>query len=445
MDDTLRNGILSIISNYSKLTGLQCIFCPIYTLDKLDEEVSSNCSLCRLIQTSENGKIACVNQRKAAVNKSFDEYNYQIITCHAGLFEWIAPTFYKGRPVGYFVSGFVYTDDINITNAKKMQCSWVNRFHLDANKIEEALTTQMISTKDDIVPLAELLFSLAKLNIPPGRCADKKAVDIASTARAQFIMNESEKEANIPTSKPLSFFLYQNDLDSKQLETFWKGIEGKAANIFINLMAGRYDESYAGFDEIMQMAYRENDIVWVQTGVEMLFHIIYLKFYNKDLYDTRFYRLTFDTINGLSTAKNITDIKCIMDIAFGRIYQFYNVDYGNSGVKTVSPSIVKYLEENYARDIKLQDIENLVYMSPAYASRLFKKETSFSIQSCLVNIRMKHAQDLLVSTDMPIKDIAMAVGYSDMRGFYKMFNKYFGMTCSEMRENSKTENKSYTP
>ncbi len=134
-----------------------------------------------------------------------------------------------------------------------------------------------------------------------------------------------------------------------------------------------------------------------------------------------------------------------MDIAFGNMYEFYNVDYGNPGIKTVSPPIVKYLEENYARDIKIQEIENLVYMSPAYASRLFKKETSFSIQSCLINIRMKHAQDLLISTDMPIKDIAMAVGYSDIRGFYKMFAKYFGVTCSEMRENGKAENKPYTP
>jgi len=411
----------------------------------MDAGVSSTCNLCRLIQTSDSGKIACISQRRAAVNKSFDEYNYQIITCHAGLFEWIAPAFYKGKPVGYFVSGFVYTDDVNITNAKRMQYSWMNRFHLDTEKIEEALTTQMISAKDDIVPLAELLFSLAKLNIPPGRGINRKTTDIVNTAKANFIVNEAEREANIPASKPLSFYLCQNNLDSKQLETFWKGIEGKAADIFMNLMAGRYDESYAGFDEIMQMAYRENDIIWVRTGVEMLFHIIYLKFYNKDLYDTRFYRLTFDTMNSLSTAKNITDIKCVMDIAFGRIYQFYNVDYGNPGVRTVSPSIVKYLEENYNRDIKIQEIENLVYMSPAYASRLFKKETSFSIQSCLVNIRMKHAQDLLISTDLPIKDIAMAVGYSDMRGFYKMFTKYFGMTCSEMRENSKTENEPYTP
>ena len=164
-------------------------------------------------------------------------------------------------------------------------------------------------------------------------------------------------------------------------------------------------------------------------------YIIYLKFYNKDLYDTRFYRLTFETVNKLTDANTIEEIENIMDEAFRSIFLFFNVEGSHGERKTVSPPIIKYLEENYKNEIKISDIEKITYMTSAYASRLFKKETSFTIKACLINIRMKHAQELLLNTDMPIKDIAAAVGYTDIRGFYKMFSQHFGITCSEMREN----------
>ena len=94
---------------------------------------------------------------------------------------------------------------------------------------------------------------------------------------------------------------------------------------------------------------------------------------------------------------------------------------------------MNYLEKHYAEDIKISDIEKITYMSSSYVSRLFKKETSLTIKACLINIRMRHAQELIVNTNMMIKDVVEAVGYPDIRGFYKMFLKHFGVTCSEMR------------
>lgn len=61
MDDTLRNGILSVISNYSKQTGFACVFCPTYNEpQERDSIAKSNCDLCNLIQSSPEGRLACV-------------------------------------------------------------------------------------------------------------------------------------------------------------------------------------------------------------------------------------------------------------------------------------------------------------------------------------------------------------------------------------------------
>ena len=192
---------------------------------------------------------------------------------------------------------------------------------------------------------------------------------------------------------------------------------------------------YVELNMIVAQCFKGAEVVYAKVAAEMLLHIIYLKFYNKDLYDTRFYRLNFEMANKLMAASSIEEVESISDEAFRSIFLFFNVEGNHGERKTISPLIIKYLEENYKNEIKISNIEKITYMTSAYASRLFKKETSLTIKTCLINIRMKHAQELLLNTDMPIKDIAAEVGYTDIRGFYKMFSQHFGITCSEMREN----------
>lgn len=192
---------------------------------------------------------------------------------------------------------------------------------------------------------------------------------------------------------------------------------------------------YIELNMIVAQCFKGAEVVYAKVAAEMLLHIIYLKFYNKDLYDTRFYRLNFEMANKLMAASSIEEVESISDEAFRSIFLFFNVEGNHGERKTISPLIIKYLEENYKNEIKISNIEKITYMTSAYASRLFKKETSLTIKTCLINIRMKHAQELLLNTDMPIKDIAAEVGYTDIRGFYKMFSQHFGITCSEMREN----------
>ena len=126
-------------------------------------------------------------------------------------------------------------------------------------------------------------------------------------------------------------------------------------------------------------------------------------------------------------------IRTVMNAGFDEMYGFYNTgDSGPVGNRAVQ-DIMDFLEKNYARDIRVTDVAAAVFLSPEYASRMFKKETSFTIKWCLNQIRMRHAQELLLQTRLPVAEISRAVGYHDPRGFYKMFAKHFGMTCSEMR------------
>ena len=161
---------------------------------------------------------------------------------------------------------------------------------------------------------------------------------------------------DLPDSVPLSYYICNDKMSKKQLETFWKGVETLANDVFMNSMSGNFAKSQRKFIEIMQLAYNETSVQYAKVAAEMLLHIIYLKFYNKDLYDIRFYRLNFETANKLMSASTIEEVESISDEAFRSIFLFFNVEGNHGERKTISPLIIKYLEENYKNEIKIDEL-----------------------------------------------------------------------------------------
>jgi len=95
--------------------------------------------------------------------------------------------------------------------------------------------------------------------------------------------------------------------------------------------------------------------------------------------------------------------------------------------------IAKYLQENFDRDIKLQEISNHFYISREYISRKFKQEFNVNISDYLVNIRMDKAKFFLKNSQLKIYEIANMVGYQDDKYFRKVFKKVVGITPNEYR------------
>ncbi|EKN69748.1 two-component response regulator [Neobacillus bataviensis LMG 21833] len=97
--------------------------------------------------------------------------------------------------------------------------------------------------------------------------------------------------------------------------------------------------------------------------------------------------------------------------------------------------IEKYLQANFDRDVKLQEISNHFYISREYISRKFKQEFNINISDYIVNIRMERAKTLLKNSEMKIYDIANMIGYQDDKYFRKVFKKVVGVTPNEYRAN----------
>lgn len=102
-----------------------------------------------------------------------------------------------------------------------------------------------------------------------------------------------------------------------------------------------------------------------------------------------------------------------------------------------NPSIVErafsYIQENYQKDISLDDIANYVSLSKIYFCTYYKKHTNESFITTLNRYRIEKAKELLCADDIKISALHEMVGYKSLRYFYKIFKEQTGLTPKEYR------------
>lgn len=97
--------------------------------------------------------------------------------------------------------------------------------------------------------------------------------------------------------------------------------------------------------------------------------------------------------------------------------------------------IKAYIDENYAEPITLQSIGDALHVSPYYLSHVFKEMSGYSPMQYLLRRRIGEAQTLLITTDLPVTQIAGMVGYDTQSYFNLQFSKHVGMPPKKYRQN----------
>ena len=98
-----------------------------------------------------------------------------------------------------------------------------------------------------------------------------------------------------------------------------------------------------------------------------------------------------------------------------------------------------YLQENYDRNLSLEEICGALGVSRNYFCYLFKKETGQNLWAYLTDNRLAKAKELLRTTQDKTYAIAYQVGYDNPSYFSKLFKKGTGMTPNEYRKADETK------
>ncbi len=97
--------------------------------------------------------------------------------------------------------------------------------------------------------------------------------------------------------------------------------------------------------------------------------------------------------------------------------------------------VISYMESNYDKYTSLEDMANIIGVTPYHLCRLFKQAFQLTPFKYLTRLRIQKAKELLVSSsNMHIKDIAKATGYSDASYFCSVFKEHEKLTPLEFRK-----------
>ena len=98
-----------------------------------------------------------------------------------------------------------------------------------------------------------------------------------------------------------------------------------------------------------------------------------------------------------------------------------------------------YLEGRYDQAVSIQETADFVGLSRSHLYRLMMAELGCSPKALLMQIRMRHARQLLTSTCLPLEDIARRVGMQTGAQLGAAFRAYHGMSAGAYRRQQQTD------
>ncbi len=104
--------------------------------------------------------------------------------------------------------------------------------------------------------------------------------------------------------------------------------------------------------------------------------------------------------------------------------------------KNAAEEALRYIEDHYCDQVTIADIADHLGLNRSYLHRLFKSFTGVSMQSYLLDYRMRQACILLKTTSLSVRAIAHSVSYIDPLYFSRIFRQKMGVSPVEYRKSA---------
>ncbi|MCM1197785.1 MAG: AraC family transcriptional regulator, partial [Clostridium sp.] len=96
--------------------------------------------------------------------------------------------------------------------------------------------------------------------------------------------------------------------------------------------------------------------------------------------------------------------------------------------------VKQYINDHYAEQLRLDDLADMVGMSPVSFSRFFRLRTGCTLSEYIVGIRLGYAARMLVDTTKNISEICYECGFNNLSNFNRAFKSKRGYTPRDFRD-----------
>ena len=108
-------------------------------------------------------------------------------------------------------------------------------------------------------------------------------------------------------------------------------------------------------------------------------------------------------------------------------------------------TIVSYIDAHYNEPLTCRSVAEKFSYHPNYVNRIVRELTGWSLHEYIIHVKIRHASQLLLETDMSITDIAYYLGFHDSSHFSAVYQARTGMKPSERRKPYKSKTKECDP
>lgn len=96
--------------------------------------------------------------------------------------------------------------------------------------------------------------------------------------------------------------------------------------------------------------------------------------------------------------------------------------------------VIRYLEQNYDQALNLEQVAERAHLSPYHFHRIFKAVTGETLNDFLRRLRLEQAANKLFYNKPSVTEVALNHGFGSSQSMAKAFQKYFGITPTQVRD-----------
>ena len=95
--------------------------------------------------------------------------------------------------------------------------------------------------------------------------------------------------------------------------------------------------------------------------------------------------------------------------------------------------VTAYIQAHFRENIDRDDVAAVAYITPNYLSKQFRNKMGMNLREYINQIRVDEAKRLLLSTNLPVSEVAGLAGYENISYFSTVFRKRTGMSPVDWR------------
>ncbi|NLN65168.1 MAG: helix-turn-helix transcriptional regulator [Clostridiaceae bacterium] len=117
------------------------------------------------------------------------------------------------------------------------------------------------------------------------------------------------------------------------------------------------------------------------------------------------------------------------------LHKYFSILYYKDSTETMDIRIkkaIRHIHDFYHTPMCVKDLADMVNLNPSYFGNLFKKHTGYSVNEYINYIRISNAENMLISQEFRISDVARRCGFEDNFYFSRVFKKIKGYPPSRI-------------